>query len=170
MNAHSITSERQSHRRYPIGVELVHCADGQTKTHARVWAPAAQTVELVIEDDPTRTIASALVEEAHGYYSGFVPDAEAGTRYRFRLDGGEAFPDPASRFQPDGPHGPSVIVDAKNFAWTDTDWPGVSIDGQVICELHIGTFTEAGTYCSAIERLPQLVDSGITVLEIMPLA
>ena len=108
--------------------------------------------------------------EGNGYYSGFAANAGAGTRYRLRLDGGEAFPDPASRYQPEGPHGPSVVVDPREFRWTDATWPGVSIDGQVISEIHIGTFTEAGTFRAAIERLPALQDVGITVVEIMPVA
>jgi maltooligosyltrehalose trehalohydrolase len=108
--------------------------------------------------------------EGNGYFSGYTANATAGTRYRFRLDGRDAFPDPASRFQPEGPHGPSIVIDPTQFEWSDADWPGVSIDGQVIYELHVGTFTEAGTYRAAIERLPDLVDLGATVIEIMPLA
>jgi maltooligosyltrehalose trehalohydrolase len=157
-------------RRYPIGVELTTEAGGVTGLHARVWAPSAGKVELVIEDDRGSAADSVLIGEAPGYYSGFVPNAEAGARYRFRIDGGDAFPDPASRYQPDGPNGPSVVVDPFAFPWTDADWRGVSIEGQVICEIHIGTFTPAGTYRAAIERLADLADTGITVLEIMPLA
>jgi maltooligosyltrehalose trehalohydrolase len=167
---HPPTTDRPIRRRYPIGVELMPQPDGSTRPHARIWAPAATAVELVLVDDSAGLSASALSPEANGYYSGFVARAEAGARYRVRLDGGECFPDPASRFQPDGPHGPSVVVDPFAFRWTDTDWRGVSIDGQVICEIHIGTFTPAGTFRAAIERLPDLVDTGITVLEIMPLA
>ena len=170
MVLHPPITARQAIRRYSVGAEVVHEADGSARVHARVWAPTANMVELVIEDDRDGVTASPLAAEAHGYYSGFVTGAEPGTRYRFRLDGQDAFPDPASRFQPDGPHGPSVIVDPSRFAWTDADWRGVSIEGQVICELHVGTFTEAGTYRSAIDHFPQLVDAGITVLEIMPLA
>jgi maltooligosyltrehalose trehalohydrolase len=157
-------------RRYPIGVEVVSEADGAHGVHARVWAPMASKVELVIEDDRGYAGDSALVAEAHGYYSGFVPNAEAGARYRFRIDGGDSYPDPASRYQPDGPSGASVVVDSGAFQWTDADWRGVSIEGQVICEIHIGTFTQEGTYRAAIERLPELADTGFTVLEIMPLA
>jgi maltooligosyltrehalose trehalohydrolase len=157
-------------RRYPIGVELATEADGVTGLHARVWAPSAGKVELVIEDDLGYAGDSALAAEATGYYSGFVPNARVGARYRFRIDGADSFPDPASRFQPDGPNGPSVVVDPSAFPWTDAAWRGVSIEGQVICEVHIGTFTPAGTYRAAIERLPDLADTGFTVLEIMPIA
>ena len=174
MVPHSLTTDRPRPqavaRRYPIGVELVLRPDGSKSVHARVWAPAAESVELVTVDDPAGVFASPLSAEADGYYSGFVTRAEAGARYRFRLDHNQCYPDPASRFQPDGPHGPSVVVDPCTFHWTDQNWRGVSIEGQVICEVHIGTFTEPGTYRAAIERLPDLADTGITVLEIMPVA
>jgi len=90
-------------RRYPIGVELG--PDGSA--HARVWAPARRAVELVADGDGTLEITRPLDAEDDGYFSAFVDGVKAGTRYRFRLDGGSAFPDPASRFQPDGPHGVS---------------------------------------------------------------
>ena len=91
--------------------------------------------------------------------------------YRFRLgDAPERFPDPASRFQPFGPHGPSQIVDASAFSWNDASWTGVSIERQVLYEMHVGTFTEEGTWLSAIEQLPALADLGITTIEMMPVA
>src|SRR5581483_10562776 len=97
--------------------------------------------------------------------------AGAGTRYRFRLDGGERlFPDPASRFQPDGPHGPSQVINPHSFKWTDQAWPGVSMRGQVIYELHLGTFTPEGTLAAAMRELPELADLGVTVVELMPVA
>jgi maltooligosyltrehalose trehalohydrolase len=79
-----------------------------------------------MEDDQRGVSDSLLVPEATGYYSGFVPNAEAGTRYRFRLDGGDAFPDPVSRFQPDGPHGPSVVIDPRQYQWGDAAHKGNS--------------------------------------------
>jgi maltooligosyltrehalose trehalohydrolase len=170
MESRPSSIESSTLRRYPIGVEIVHEADGSGLAHARVWAPGHHSVELVIEDDLTGNSDSPLMAEGNGYFSGYTANATVGTRYRFRLDGRDAFPDPASRFQPDGPHGPSVVVDPTQFEWTDAAWAGVSIDGQVIYELHVGTFTPAGTYRSAIERLPDLVDLGVTVVEIMPVA
>src|SRR5262249_21353985 len=79
-------------------------------------------------------------------------------------------PDPVSRFQPEGPHKFSQIVDPGKFRWTDNNWPGVKMDGQVVYEMHFGTFTKEGTYRAAKEQLEYLADLGITVLEIMPLA
>ena len=137
--------------------------------HARVWAPNCQSVQLVIVDDPGGGSDSILEPEGNGYFSAIIPSIGAGTRYRLRLDDGEAYPDPASRFQPEGPHGPSQVIDPA-FDWGDTDWRGVTIDGQVVYELHVGTFTRGGTFRAAIDRLPDLVDTGITLIEVMPVA
>jgi maltooligosyltrehalose trehalohydrolase len=147
-------------RRLPVGVEL----DPDGGAHARVWAPKRKTVEFVTEKGE----ATPLAREDDGYFAGRV-NASAGTRYRFRLDGKDAFPDPVSRFQPEGPHGPSEIVDPSRFTWTDRHWKGVTIDGQVISEIHIGTFTPEGTFRAAIEKLDHVADVGITCLEIMPI-
>ena len=78
--------------------------------------------------------------------SGFVPGLGAGTRYRFRLDGKESYPDPRSDYQPEGPHGPSEVVDRAAFEWTDGGWSGLSADGLVVYELHVGTYTPEGTF------------------------
>src|SRR5262249_16837781 len=94
------------------------------------------------------------------------------SRYRFRLDGFDAdsYPDPASRFQPEGPHGSSEIVDPSTFAWNDSTWEGVSLEGQVIYEMHVGTFTREGTWEAARARLRGLKELGVTVVEVMPVA
>jgi maltooligosyltrehalose trehalohydrolase len=99
-----------------------------------------------------------------------VPGIGAGVRYRYRLDGGHAFPDPSSRFQPEGVHGPSEVVDPAAFSWTDQEWPGLTMDGLVIYELHVGTYTPAGTFAALIEELPELARLGVTAIEIMPVA
>ncbi|HWC16428.1 MAG TPA: malto-oligosyltrehalose trehalohydrolase [Terriglobales bacterium] len=140
--------------------------------HFRVWAAKRHSVDVLLLgiDGGTQGEPIPLEAEDNGYFSILVPQASAGTRYKLRLDGGEAFPDPASHFQPEGPHGPSVVVDHRKFEWTDAKWRGVSIRGQVIYELHIGSFTPRGTYESAKEKLPLLKDLGITIVEIMPLA
>jgi maltooligosyltrehalose trehalohydrolase len=152
-------------RRLPIGAETQR--DGLT--HFRVWAPDPGEVMVIVEPRTGPVRALPLVPEPHGYYSALVPEIGVGDRYRFRLDG-VAAPDPASRFQPEGPFGPSEIVDPARFQWTDRAWNGVTIAGQIIYELHIGTFTPAGTWRAAIERLPHLADTGITLLEVMPIA
>ena len=154
-----------SWRRLPIGVELN--SDG---AHARVWAPKRKQVDFVIYDAKGSELSTTrLAREEAGYFAGVVQGAKAGTLYRFRLDGTDAFPDPASRFQPEGPHGPSQIVDPSSYNWRDTGWGGATVAGQVISEIHIGTFTRDGTFRSAIEKLDHFVDVGITCLEVMPL-
>ncbi len=153
-------------RRLPIGAEPV-AAGG---VDFRVWAPKRQRVEVVLEAERGQ-VAVELERTPDGYFSGAVASASEGMRYRFRLDGEKSlYPDPASRFQPDGPHGPSQIVAPGRFAWTDRDWRGVDPRGQVIYEMHIGTFTRESTWESAARQLPELASLGVTVLEIMPVA
>ena len=134
--------------------------------HFRIWAPIRKTIDVVIEGGkPVR-----LSPEGSGYFSGLVEGARAGQRYRLQPDSGEAYPDPASRFQPEGPHGPSVVVDPAAFSWTDHSWRGVALPRQVIYEMHVGTFSREGTWKGAQELLPQLAETGVTVLEVMPVA
>jgi maltooligosyltrehalose trehalohydrolase len=148
-------------RKLPVGAELK--PDGVS---FRVWAPAAASVDVLLGP-----ASVTLDPEDEGYFSAIVSDAGAGTRYRFRLGGAEtALPDPASRFQPEGPHGPSEVVDPAAFDWTDERWAGVSIAGQVIYEMHVGTFTTDGTWAAAAGELPELARLGITVIELMPVA
>src|SRR5215475_14569376 len=146
----------------------------QGETHFRVWAPRRQAVEVVIEGGAERGSDNRTFElapESQGYFSGLVRSVGAGALYRFRLDGGDRLcPDPASRYQPEGPHGPSQVVDPKSFGWTDHDWPGVNPRGQVIYEMHIGTFTREGSWAAAARELDELARLGITVVEIMPVA
>jgi maltooligosyltrehalose trehalohydrolase len=147
-------------RRFPVGAE-VHPAGG---THVRVWAPAAAQRVYVVHGDPPRQ-AVALEPEGDGYFSGTVAALGEGGRYAFRLDDDpKLYPDPASRFQPDGPHEPSQVVDPGRFAWTDAGWRGVGPGGQVLYELH------KGTYAAAARELPALRELGVTVIELMPLA
>lgn len=147
----------------------------------RVWAPKRHTVEVVLwrevpqndwqSAEPLLRRSLEREAEADGYFSALVPEAAADMAYGFRLDGGSrVFPDPASRFQPRGPTGPSQVIDPRAFGWTDDAWKGITIEGQVLYEMHLGTFTPEGTWRAAQERLPDLVDLGITVVEIMPVA
>jgi maltooligosyltrehalose trehalohydrolase len=111
-----------------------------------------------------------MTAEQGGYFSAWVDGVQAGDLYRFRLDGDLLVPDPASRFQPEGPHGPSQVIDPDAFRWTDSGWRGVSLAGQVLYEMHIGTFTPEGTWQAATDQLPALAEIGVTVLEVMPVA
>ncbi|HSK38662.1 MAG TPA: malto-oligosyltrehalose trehalohydrolase, partial [Arenibaculum sp.] len=106
-----------------------------------------------------------------GYWSGTLPGAGIGHRYGFLLDDDpKPYPDPASRFQPDGPHGLSALVDPSTFQWDDEAWHGVPEDGRVVYEMHIGTFTPEGTWAAAAARLPALAELGVSVLEVMPVS
>jgi maltooligosyltrehalose trehalohydrolase len=165
-------NDRKNQQRLPIGAELVQ-PEG---VHFRVWAPRRRRVEVVLEQEggftsegPQATVE--LTRETDGYFSGLAAGARAGSIYRYRLDGGsELYPDPASRFQPEGPHGASQVIDPRHFRWTDAGWRGVHLQGQVIYEMHVGTFTGAGTWEAAARELPELASLGISVVEVMPVA
>ena len=152
-------------RRLPVGVEVL--SDGEA--HMRVWAPARRRVEVVVEDKVKPGVI-LLEPDGTGHFSGSGA-IKAGTNYRFRLDGApDLYPDPVSRFQPDGPHGPSQVIDPNSCKWTDAAWSGAGLEGQVIYEMHIGTFTPEGSWEAATRELPELARLGITVLELMPVA
>jgi maltooligosyltrehalose trehalohydrolase len=131
----------------------------------RVWAPRRRSVEVVIDGK-----SEPLTAESGGYFAGVSLKAHAGDLYRFRLDGTKDCPDPASRFQPEGPHGPSLIVDPRRFEWATPEASGVHLKGQVIYELHIGTFTPEGTFDAAARELAELRRFGVTLIEVMPIA
>src|SRR5260221_6542217 len=133
-------SAASTSRRFPIGAEW-----RPGGVHFRVWAPRASAVHVEVRDQK----GLALDREEGGYCSGWGAGLAAGTRYRFRVDDRGPYPDPASRFQPEGPHGPSEVVDPDSFAWSDAAWKGVGPAQQVIYELHLGTFTPEGTWAPA---------------------
>jgi maltooligosyltrehalose trehalohydrolase len=139
-------------------------ADG---TVFRVWAPAHERIDVVLEPD-ARTFP--LEPEGGGWFAARVAGAAAGDRYRYRLSDGTLAPDPASRFQPDGPHGASEVIAPDGFEWTDSAWPGIGEQRQVLYELHVGTFTPEGTWAEAAELLPRLAELGVTIIEVMPVA
>ncbi len=148
----------------PLGATLL--PDG---VRFAVWAPKANRVDVVIEDAGAPAV-HPLASGADGVWSATVPDMSAGARYRYRLDGGATFTDPYSRFQPDGVHGASEVIDPVRFRWTDGGWPGLSADGLVIYELHVGTMTPEGTFAALIRQLPALKRLGVTAIELMPVA
>ena len=150
-------------RRMPVGAEIV----GDGLTDFRVWAPASTRVDVVLARDG---VPRPLTAEGDGYHSG-THEAGVGDRYQFRLDdAARLYPDPVSRFQPEGPHGPSEIVDPRSFRWSDGQWAGVDLAGQVVYELHVGTFTPEGTWAAAAAQLPELARLGVTLIEMMPVA
>ena len=135
----------------------------------RVWAPDRKSVEVVIYTDGSPATSQALQRDAPGYWSGHITGLQAGARYMYRLDGTTDRPDPASRHQPDGVHGPSMVVD-PNFGWTDQSWRGLPREDLVVYELHVGAATTDGTFEALIERLANLRELGITAIELMPVA
>ena len=163
---HATAARRQDpspRGRLSVGAEV----QPEGSVHFRIWAPRCREMQVEIDG----LAPTVLAPEPGGYFSALVPQARAGMRYRFRLDGGmEVLPDPASRFQPEGPHGPSEIVDPSAFAWRDGAWPGRRRDELVLYEMHIGTFTPDGNWDGAARELPRLADLGITCIELMPVA
>jgi maltooligosyltrehalose trehalohydrolase len=156
-------SDKSFIRSLPVGAEYLK----GTGVNFRVWAPKRKTVQVVFEDG--RSIK--LQGEPDGYFSGTCPQSTPGTLYRFRLDGDHPlYPDPVSRYQPQGVHGPSQVIDPSTFQWTDNHWPGTTAQGQVLYEMHLGTFTTEGTFQSAIKKFKALKELGITCLEVMPIA
>ena len=145
-------SMSQAKRRYPIGAELI----GENQTHFRVWAPKARAVDVVLEDAAQgKPKFCSLTAEPGGYFSG-AANVDPGARYRFRLDGAENFyPDPASRFQPDGPHGSSCVVDPTKFRWSDAEWPGLKLKGQIFYEIahrHVHQGRNVAHRCRTVTR------------------
>ena len=133
----------------------------------RVWAPKVDSIHLALDQcretlpmDPT----------GNGYYERFVPDAAPGDRYRFLLDDERLLPDPASRYQPEGVHGPSMVIDPTAYTWNDDAWTGIDRSDLVFYELHVGTFSAEGSFGAVEERLAHLRELGVTALELMPVA
>ena len=143
-----------------------HPLDGG-RCRFRIWAPHAERVEVHITSP--REKMAPLNRGRDGYYAGVVEDAGPGTLYVFRLNASLERPDPASRLQPQGVHGPSQVVDSA-FGWTDDGWRGLPLRRYILYELHVGTFTPEGTFDAVIGRLDDLVNLGVTAVELMPVA
>ena len=140
---------------------------GEGRCQFRVWAPLLQKVELRILSPRERNIP--LDKEEWGYHYVIAEDVNPGDKYLYRLDGQKDRPDPASRFQPEGVHGPSEVVDSR-FSWEDDHWSGLPLHGYLMYELHVGTFTAKGTFEAVITHVDELKDLGITAVELMPVA
>ena len=135
-----------------------------------VWAPLLEKVAVEVTTEGGAATHLPMTLDDQGYWHASAPDLPAGTRYLYQLESGEAWPDPASNFQPEGVHGPSAVVDHAQYDWHDEGWQGILLTDYIIYELHVGTFTPEGTFAGAIARLPDLVELGVTVVEIMPVA
>src|SRR5215469_7664718 len=153
-----------SSHRMPFGAELQ--PDG--KVRFRLWAPAAKSVSLSLENPQTPPLP--LAGAGHGWFELTTSQARAGSRYRFEIDGKTLVPDPASRFQPHDVHGPSEVIAVLAFPWNDHNWRGLPWEEAVIYELHLGSFTPEGTFQGVEQKLDYLRDLGITAVELMPLS
>jgi maltooligosyltrehalose trehalohydrolase len=154
-----VTAERER----PLGAVMT----SDSTCGFQVWAPRAKQLELHITFPHDRIIPMQAAER--GYFFASVSDVRPGTLYRYRFDDGRERPDPASRFQPQGVHGPSQVVDS-HFPWTDGAWRGLALDKYILYELHVGTFTPEGTFDAIIPRIGVLRELGITAIELMPVA
>ncbi|OYW31422.1 MAG: malto-oligosyltrehalose trehalohydrolase, partial [Chthoniobacter sp. 12-60-6] len=150
----------------PQGADLI--AGG---VRYRIWAPERQQVEVRIQPSAGGAARSLMLTmDADGYHEGVDAAGVAGDRYQYVVDADGPFPDPASRYQPEGVHGASTVVDPSAYTWQDTEWKCPPLRDLVLYEIHIGTFTPEGTFSAAIGKLPHLRDLGINALQIMPVA
>jgi len=133
-----------------------------------VWAPKHERLELRLAGNRPSLIP--MQRDALGYHSAIAEGVRAGAKYLYRFGDSQERPDPASRRQPEGVHGPSELVDLQHFEWTDIHWKGVALENSVFYELHVGTFTQEGTFAALLARLDQLAKLGVTTIEIMPIA
>ncbi len=157
--------------RMPFGAEVL--AAGRVRF--RLWAPSSKRVDLCLEDREYgfpggKPLHLPMATYGDGWFELATAEARAGSCYRFRIDGGPRVPDPASRYNPADVHGPSQVIDPCEFLWEDEGWRGRPWSEAVIYELHVGTFTPAGTFAGVKDRLDYLVDLGVTVIELMPVA
>jgi maltooligosyltrehalose trehalohydrolase len=134
----------------------------------RVWAPAAHELRVIVADGAAR--GAYRLEGHEGLFELMLKGAAAGNRYAYSVNGGTPLPDPASRFQPDGVHGLSEVIDPAAYTWHDASWRGTAPSDLIIYELHVGTFSARGTFEGVTERLTALRDLGVTAIELMPLA
>src|SRR5262245_20833073 len=140
---------------------------GNNDCRFRVWAPASPEVQVHFVAPEERTVR--MEPKKRGYHAAMVSRVAPATRYLYRLANGKEFPDPVSRSQPEGVHGPSEVVNPQ-FDWTDNSWFGLPVEKYIIYELHVGTFTPEGTFEAVVRYLDELSDTGITAIELMPIA
>jgi maltooligosyltrehalose trehalohydrolase len=158
-----VTKRRHS---MPFGAEIT--ADGQVRF--RLWAPGARKVDLSLDDGKGVAQMLPMSRLEDGYHEIITDKAKAGSLYRYRIDGENEVPDPVSRLNPQDVHGPSQVVDPTEFDWTDEGWHSRPWHEAVVYELHVGTFSPEGTFAGVQARLDHLVELGVTVIELMPIA
>ena len=148
-------------------LELGACPDGKGHTRFTVWAPRVRRMKVRLfqkkgyEDYP-------MPRDSQGYFQIQVNNAPPGTRYFYLLNDEKKRPDPVSRYQPEGVHGPSMVIDPNQFKWRDSRWKGIELKDMIFYELHVGTFTKKGTFEAVIPKIPYLKKLGVTCIELMP--
>lgn len=152
------------HRSLPLGASPLP----DSRCRFLVFAPSAGAVEVRLLSPEERVVL--LERDDPGYHHGVVDGVKAGARYLYRLDGGIERPDPASRFQPEGVHGPSMVIDPGSFSWMGLEWRGIPLPSYILYELHVGTYTPEGTFDAILPRLDSLAELGVTALELMPVS
>ncbi len=152
------------HRAHPLGATPLPGG----RCGFLVFAPSAQTVEVRLLSPAERVVP--LERDVFGYHHAVVDGVKAGAMYLYRLDHGSERPDPASRFQPHGVHGPSMVTDPEAHAWSASEWRGIPLASYVLYELHVGTYTPEGTFDAVIPHLDYLADLGVTAVELMPVS
>lgn len=140
---------------------------GNKITRFTVWAPLKEKVEVVFKKDRKSEV---LTKDSHGYWEKEIENVKPDTLYKFKLDGKDEFPDPASLSQPDGVHSWSKVIDQNNFQWSDNNWKGLRMEEMIIYELHVGTFTEEGSFEAVLTKLDHLLELGINTIEILPIS
>ncbi len=149
----------------PFGTHILE--DG--RVNFRLWAPGADWVELCLQGRAPE-ISLHMAAEADGWFGITTEMASSGFYYQYRINGSYYVPDPASRYQPEDVNGPSQVIDPEAWQWQDLDWQGLPWEDTVFYELHVGAFTEEGTFTAAKQRLDYLVELGITAIQLMPVA
>lgn len=152
------------HHQHPLGATVT--PEG---VQFGIWAPAAERLDVIIETNG-QTTGYSMERDDRGIYTVLVPDAGAGSFYQFSKDGAPGTPDPRSRYQPFGVHGPSEVIDLSAFPWTDEDWPGLPNQNLSMYELHVGAYTPEGTFAALIEQLEEIKRLGVRAIELMPVA
>lgn len=145
-----------------VGAEYL----GNNRTKFSVWAPFQKKVKLVLQDGRLEP----LLKDSKGYWEQEIAEAPPGSLYKFSLDNAAVFPDPASRSQPGGVHDWSRVTDPASYQWNDAKWKGLALEEMIIYELHVGTFTQEGTFEAVISKLDHLLELGINTIEILPVA
>ncbi|HEY0368803.1 MAG TPA: malto-oligosyltrehalose trehalohydrolase [Chthoniobacterales bacterium] len=161
---HQVVSEKLASLRSQ-GAELL---DGGVRY--RTWCKHDRADVVIVDENKNRLRTIALQPEGDGYFSAIDERGRAGDLYQYKFGDSQGWPDPASRFQPQGVHGPSMVIDPRGYSWRDHEWQAPPYAQLIIYELHIGTFTNEGTFRAAIDKLPQLVELGVNAIEIMPIA